>query len=133
MDMFYAIGQQIDDLIGGIGNACLFHGFRIVSEAVYDILNRSGTLQPDSFTAFFTCTPRVMGMMPGTMGTVIPASRTRYMKLKKILLSKNIWVVRYSHPASTFPSAPEYPHSYLQNQDAPPDSRHRQRRNLRSL
>ena len=38
MDMFYAVGQQINDLIGGIDDARLFHGFRIVSEAVYDIL-----------------------------------------------------------------------------------------------
>ena len=38
MDMFHSIGQQIYDLIGGIGNTCLFHGFRIVSETVYDIL-----------------------------------------------------------------------------------------------
>ena len=38
MDMFYAVRQQVDDLIGGIGDARLFHGFRIVSEAVYDIL-----------------------------------------------------------------------------------------------
>ena len=38
MDMFYAVGQQINDLIGGIGDARLFHGFRIVSEAVHNIL-----------------------------------------------------------------------------------------------
>ena len=37
MDMFYAVGQQIDDLIGGIGDTCLFHGFRVITETVYDI------------------------------------------------------------------------------------------------
>lgn len=105
MDMFHAVGQQVDDLIGGIGNASLFHGFRIVSKAVYDILKALRHITAGQFTAF-SPVPAVIGMIPGMMGTVIPASRTRYIKLKKILLSKNIWVVRYSHPASTFAFSP---------------------------
>ena len=37
MDMFYTVRQQIDDLIGGIGDTCLFHGFRVIAETVCDI------------------------------------------------------------------------------------------------
>ena len=37
MDMFYTVRQQVDDLISGIGNARLFHGFRVITETVYDI------------------------------------------------------------------------------------------------
>ena len=37
MDVFYAVRQQVYDLVGSIGNSRLLHGFRIVSETVYDI------------------------------------------------------------------------------------------------
>ena len=49
MDMFHAIGQQVDDLIGGIGDACLFHGFRVISEAVYDIFEAFGNITAGQF------------------------------------------------------------------------------------
>ena len=57
MDMFHAVGQQIDDLIGGIGDTRLFHGFRVVSEAVYNILKALRHITAGQFYGIFHLYP----------------------------------------------------------------------------
>ena len=42
------------------------------------------------------------GIMPASIGTLIPAMRARSRKRKKSSLSKNSWLTRCWAPASTF-------------------------------
>ena len=51
--MFHAIGQQIYDLIGCIGDTRLFHSFRIVSETVYNILKALRYITTGEFYGIF--------------------------------------------------------------------------------
>ena len=53
MDVFYAVRQQVYDLIGGIGDARLFHGFRIVTEAIYDIFKAFWNVTAGQFYRIF--------------------------------------------------------------------------------
>ena len=53
MDMFHTVRQQVDDLIGGIGNARLLHGFRIIPEAVHNILKALRHITAGEFYGIF--------------------------------------------------------------------------------
>ena len=44
----------------------------------------------------------VIGMIPGMIGTVTPASRAAATNWKYAWLSKKSWVIRYEAPRSTF-------------------------------
>ena len=74
----------------------------ITLDQAYQNAVNGGMKEPESFTALSTWTALVIGIIPGMTGTVTPASRSLYMKLKKRLLSNTICVVRKSAPASTF-------------------------------
>jgi len=75
-----------------VGGACYPEGHVEAANKSEDIINLKKKVD----------VARVIGMIPGITGTLMPCSLTRYKKLKKILLSKNICVVKNSHPASIF-------------------------------
>lgn len=62
---------------------------------------RGGNVAPDSCTVRLSSRVSVMGITPATTGTSMPRRNAWYRKRYSTLLSKNIWVVRKSAPAST--------------------------------
>ncbi len=62
----------------------------------------AGIVAPHIDVKRFICSAFVIGMMPGTIGTSIPAARASSTKRKYASLSKNSCVMRTFTPASTF-------------------------------
>ena len=48
--MFHAVGEQIDNLLGGIGDTCLLHGQRVVGEFLCNAAEPLGQLGAGKLT-----------------------------------------------------------------------------------
>ena len=70
MNVVDSVGNQINNLLGCIGNSCLLHGCRVVPKNRSTILkNFAGTRFPVREIVLFTCVALVTGMIPAVTGT----------------------------------------------------------------
>ena len=80
MELVHAVGLQQPHLLGGDHRRHHAPRFRVVVQPSNIWPSQSGTLTPDIADMRRSPAKLVTGMMPGTIGAVIPAARQRSRK-----------------------------------------------------